>query len=395
MNDAETITLLALNKYTRRLTCALYPQLYAGIRQIWNTSKTEARSGQVKDTFQQHLKLVPRWNQDLIDKVYRSVLDELPLRLPGATAINAPKMLEDLIARVLLLNTEVMASPFSDGRKIPVKVPPADRFVHSCYKHCARSFYVKHHLLEDRPEVTSRDRQSKNLDEANDAIVRCIEDAIEELVPLDNLLSQSVPSSKQARPESRSRSRSRGRSPPPQVDRTSTPRLFDSEDEDGDATEEAVAAFEDRPPSRPPSPQAGLGESPHYSPEREWQQHDTDDFNEGNWKGNENGNDTVEPSGTPKAEGEGQVPDDTGPEDTLTIRFNPASSDEEDNRRSRSRTPISRPRRSSKPAGISINPADLPPLPQGILKSPASRPSDLELPDLDRETEGVNYFDDA
>jgi hypothetical protein len=345
MNESETITLLAINKYTRRLTCALYPQLYAGIRQIWNTSKAEAVSGQVKDTFQQHLSLVPRWNQDFIDKVYRAVLEQLPLRLPGTTSHNAAKMLEDLIARVLLLNTEVMASPFSDGTKIPVRVPPPDRFIHSCYKHCARAFYVKHYLMEDRPLVTSRDKQARNSVEANDTIMRCIEDAIEELVPLDNLLSQNVPSKKRdASPasarsrdrstgEEHSRSRSRGRSPGPAGSGgRNTPNLFETDDEGGNATDEAEAALRDTP-AHPPTPQ------PESSESSAWDITTQDHHNNG-------------------AEA-------TIPEDVLTVRFGnraQSSTDDDDDVKSRSRDSISPLPRLKRSAKSTFDPADLPPI---------------------------------
>lgn len=389
MNESETITLLAINKYTRRLTCALYPQLYAGIRQIWNTSKSEAKGGQVKDTFQQHLKLIPRWNQDLIDKVYRSVLDQLPLRLPGVTSHNAAKMLEDLIARVLLLNTEVMASPFSDGTKIPVKVPPPDRFVHSCYKHCARAFYAKHYLMEDRPQVTSRDRQARNSVEANDTIIRCIEDAIEELVPLDNLLSQGVPSTQKRDPSQtpQSRSRSRGRSPGPAPPRSKTPSLFDTDDDAGNATDEAEAALRDQPSTHDVAePDAwDVGQNPR----------DT---------GKTGGDDGYSAEGRQASRDATEDTVQSTQEDTLTVRFGDkqlSSSDDEGARRSRSRESrsiVPRPKRSAK---STINPADLPPLePAAAAKphdGPASPTEEINhgrLPSLETDVSGMDYYDD-
>jgi hypothetical protein len=188
MNEANSYTLIAKLEFSKHLTYTLYPPLYMGIKQIWETAKREAKEGHVYETFQRHLKLIPKWNQDLIDSVYHGVLENI--RFEGVSASNNGRMLDDLITKVFILSTEILAAPFTD-EKIMVKVPPGSRFLHHCYKECARHFYENAFLLEDRPQFISRIEQVKNLQKANKAIVACIENAVRRLLPME-ALTQSM-----------------------------------------------------------------------------------------------------------------------------------------------------------------------------------------------------------
>jgi uncharacterized protein DUF5764 len=380
MTDAPTYTLMAWTEYSKLLCYALYPQLYLGIRQIWDKAKQEARAGQVVDTFQRHLKLVPRWNQDLIDKVYRAVLEKLPLRLSGATSATSGKMLDDLITRVFVLTTEIMASPFK-GEKILVTVPPASRFIHNCYKECARQFYAKHYLLEDRPDKSSRYDQAKNLDKANQLIISCIEDTIRNLLPIESLLSQRVPNRDAdgdlpGRSQSRGRSHSRGRS----GERARTPNLFLSDDEDDKIQTGTPAGT-----SRAASPQ-------------------TREAAEGRPDVKEH-----EPPYIPD-ELAARVSDSSEPEEeTLTVRFDAKKtfpSDEEvaEEGRGRAARTVTPRARKGKRAPSNIDPDDLPPIfenePEGKAEEavtvPDEDPAEVKpLPPLDQEIEGMDYFEDT
>lgn len=396
MTDAPTYTLMAWTEYSKLLCYALYPQLYLGIRQIWEKAKQEARAGQVVDTFQRHLKLVPRWNQDLIDKVYRAVLEKLPLRLSGATSSTSGKMLDDLITRVFVLTTEIMASPFK-SEKILVTVPPASRFIHNCYKECARQFYAKHYLLEDRPDKSSRYDQAKNLDKANQLIISCIEDTIRNLLPIESLLSQPLPNRDAdrgdvpGRSHSRGRSQSRGRS----GERSRTPNLFLSDDEDG-----AARDFISQTP-------AGTSRAASPHPRRE-QTVVSDDMKE---------HGVQETPYLPDDLGE-RVSDSSEPEveETLTVRFDGKKtafpSDEEiaEEGRGRAARTVTPRARKGKRAPSNIDPDDLPPIfenePEDAVKPSENTPSpDASLPErsadvkplppLDQEIEGMDYFEDT
>src|SRR3982750_3172961 len=118
-NDTKSLTLVAKLEFTEHLTYTLYPPLYMGIKQIWETAKKEAKKGLVYETFQRHLKLIPKWNQDLIESVYHGLLENI--RFEGVSVTNNGRMLDDLIEKVFVLTTEIMAAPFTDS-KIMVKV---------------------------------------------------------------------------------------------------------------------------------------------------------------------------------------------------------------------------------------------------------------------------------
>ena len=227
MEKSKSDTLYRLTEFSKHLYYSLYPPLYKGIKQIWDASKKEAKPGHVYETFQEHLKNIPKWNQDLIDKVYQRITQNIRFEnttTPEATA----KFLDDLITKVFLLTTEMLAAP-SGGEKIMVKVPPGSKFVHHCYKECARQFYGCAFLMEDRPQLINSLKKLENMRECNELIIRCIENAVRRLLPLDSLLEQkptTYPVLEEERPQSpenrassrsrsrTSRSRSRAGSPP-------------------------------------------------------------------------------------------------------------------------------------------------------------------------------------
>ena len=244
--EYQSFTLFRKAEYSKTLSYALYPPLYQGLRQIWDAAKKEAKTGHVYETFQEHLRNIPKWNQDLIEKVYQKVVENIRFENASSPAATA-KLLEDLITRVFLLTTEILAGHTSDD-KILVKVPPGSRFVHHCYKECARRVYENALLMEDRPQYISSVDRLKNLQKCNKLIIASIDNTVRRLLPLESLLdqkparlvgrhsqpndSQSPVRSRSITPTSRSRSRSKSRGPSPTPPPThDISGLFESESE--------------------------------------------------------------------------------------------------------------------------------------------------------------------
>ena len=80
----------------------------------------------------------------------------------------------------------------NNSSKIKITVPKGDKFIHCCYKECARVFFENPTLVEDRMDRITRMEQSKNLQKAYKLIMTSIENTIRNLLPIESLLREQV-----------------------------------------------------------------------------------------------------------------------------------------------------------------------------------------------------------
>jgi len=176
----EKNILVAKTEFTKFLSYKLMPCLYQGIKHIWKTSKMSAPKGQVYVEFQNNLRQVKIWNQDVIENEYDRIVQRTKC-----------KYLDDIIKKIFVLNTQILAADngkINEKRKIKVQVPPASKFLHHCYQECARCFYENVMLMDDRPEFVTQMQQSENLQKSYKIIINCIENTIRNLLPIEDLL---------------------------------------------------------------------------------------------------------------------------------------------------------------------------------------------------------------
>lgn len=176
---------IAKKEFTTLLILNLYPSIYQGLRSIWDDAKRTSPPKQVYDNFQERLTKVRKWNHDIISSEYSRIVKNL----------KGDWNLEDLIKKIFVVNTQILASTNgSQTKQIKVKVPKGENFLHCCYKETARAFYEHPLLFEDRPITISRIEMSKNLQKAYKIIMNCIEMAILNLLPMNSLLKESYDS---------------------------------------------------------------------------------------------------------------------------------------------------------------------------------------------------------
>lgn len=192
MDDSKNVLIVACSEYTDILCQKLYKQIYQGLRYYWDVSKKNAPPGSVYQEFQRNLRLIKKWNQDIIDNEYKRVVEKCGC-----------EYLEDLIKQVFVLYTQVLSSVPANGnfhQKIKLHVPKGDKFLHCCYKECARVFYESVWYFEDRPEVMPKIDQAKNLQKAYNLIRKCIKTTIREMLPIESLIQQGFSTDGEATP---------------------------------------------------------------------------------------------------------------------------------------------------------------------------------------------------
>lgn len=173
----------AKKEYTKKLVNVLALPIYQGIQSIYEQAKQasdEANHQNYLRTFQILLREVPRWNQDIIDTEHNRIVLE--------TKCN---WLNNLIRAVFISHVKVLSAVRMGGgyKKIKLNVPSSSKFVHTCYVEAARAFYKNPYLLShDVADI----KVHKNMVEALGLIKDAIKDAIERLIPFQQIIYEYV-----------------------------------------------------------------------------------------------------------------------------------------------------------------------------------------------------------
>lgn len=181
----------AKNEYTKLLTSYLTPCITEGFISLYEDAKNEKEEKR-KDSryddyseiqiFQDFIKKIPKWNQDIIDKesdriIQRSKCDWLERLLYGVFVSNA---------KVLSI---VRIQPKKDD-KMRLKIPKLRNFIHKCYVECGRELYKVAYLFDDE-DITSIEKQ-KNIRDINSIVREGVIEAVRKLLPIQDILKDCI-----------------------------------------------------------------------------------------------------------------------------------------------------------------------------------------------------------
>jgi hypothetical protein len=181
----------AKNEYTKLLTSYLTPCITEGFISLYDDAKNEKEEKR-KDSryddyseiqiFQDFIKKIPKWNQDIIDKesdriIQRSKCDWLDRLLYGVFVSNA---------KVLSI---VRIQPKKDD-KMRLKIPKLRNFIHKCYVECGRELYKVAYLFDDE-DITSIEKQ-KNVRDINSIVRDGVIEAVRKLLPIQDILKDCI-----------------------------------------------------------------------------------------------------------------------------------------------------------------------------------------------------------
>lgn len=181
----------AKNEYTKLLTSYLTPCITEGFISLYEDAKNEKeekRNDSRYDDyseiqiFQDFIKKIPKWNQDIIDKesdriIHRSKCDWLDRLLYGVFVSNA---------KVLSI---VRIQPKKDD-KMRLKIPKLRNFIHKCYVECGRELYKVAYLFDDE-DITSIEKQ-KNVRDINSIVREGVIEAVRKLLPIQDILKDCI-----------------------------------------------------------------------------------------------------------------------------------------------------------------------------------------------------------
>ena len=173
----------AKKEYTKKLVNLLTVPIYQGIQSIYDQARQasdEAGHQNYLRTFQILLRDIPKWNQDVIDTEHNRIILE--------TKCN---WLHNLIKAVFISHVKVLSAVRmgSGIKQIKLNIPSSSKFVHTCYVEAAKTFYKNPFLFyHDVQDVNIH----KNMVDAIELIKRAVYDAIERLIPFQQIIYEYV-----------------------------------------------------------------------------------------------------------------------------------------------------------------------------------------------------------
>ena len=164
----------AKEQYTKELSHILQPRLYEGISFLYDEAESEGH-------FQELLRNIPRWNQNMIEYEVDRIIKK-----------SKCDWLHDLVCAVFISNTKILTAvrTVNTNRKINLKIPNLNKFIHNCYIECAREFYKNPFLMDRNSEEISVIDKQRNMRESLSIVDICISTAVRKMLPFQQIIKK-------------------------------------------------------------------------------------------------------------------------------------------------------------------------------------------------------------
>ncbi len=195
-----TIWEAAKQEWTRHICNLLVPVIEEGFRNIYTNCEHATQQQQQQDDdesdnnvavagvitgFQQTLKNIPKWNQEIIDQEYDRIIKEL-------SSDESQDVLDDLIkaaftSHILILTSVNLSCEIN--KKVEMNIPSTKRFIHKIYIESARVFYRNPHLFATGfNDLRGEYRHHKNAARIETIICNSVDETIRKLMPIKTIL---------------------------------------------------------------------------------------------------------------------------------------------------------------------------------------------------------------
>ncbi len=181
----------AKKRYIEQLQQIMTPRLYEGFESIYENSlellenEYESKNQQTKSiarVFQEALKEIPLWNQDIIDHEFERIVK-----------VSNCDYIEDLIEAVFIAESKILTSVqiHKNKTKMKVHVPRGSHFMHRCYINSAREIYNNPYVFNHSRELTPKEKHD-NTRQIIHMINEGITSTIRSMLPIRDILKQSM-----------------------------------------------------------------------------------------------------------------------------------------------------------------------------------------------------------
>lgn len=168
------------NEWGARLITILTPLIIDGYKSILDEAIKLCRDNGEMDkylmTFQNFISRIPKWNQTIIETERKRICDK-----------SGCSYLEDLVTCVHIIQLKILTSMRvgQKQKKVDIKIPKLDDFVHKTYINVARKVYKNVYLFEiNIPPLNIQ----KNHRELEIIVQECILNTLRESIPVEAIL---------------------------------------------------------------------------------------------------------------------------------------------------------------------------------------------------------------
>jgi hypothetical protein len=166
----------AEHKYMAKLTSVMAPVMIDAFADLFQEAKKVAQGRKVLVQYQALLREVKNWNNTIVKQHTEAI-------------IKSCSMFPNLLAAVFVILVKIMSSVriSSECKKLNIKLPTNDVFVHSCYMATAASLYEDPYVMVD--DVSDIERRAN----ITARITKAVRDVIEDFIPIQQILDTYIP----------------------------------------------------------------------------------------------------------------------------------------------------------------------------------------------------------
>jgi hypothetical protein len=174
--DSTAILVEAERKFMIKLCNAMTPVMIDSFYEMYKKAIEVSKGRQTLIHYQTLLQEVPHWNNTIVKQHADAI-------------IKSCSMFPNLLAAVFVISVKIMSAVriSSDSKKINIKLPSNDVFVHSCYIAVAKSLYEDPYVIVDK--MSDQDRRIK----MGARFSELIKEVVDDFIPVQQILDTYIP----------------------------------------------------------------------------------------------------------------------------------------------------------------------------------------------------------
>lgn len=169
--DNLNILVEAKREYLEQLSILMCPVMIDVFDEMYQEAYNLSKGRKVLMMFQNLLRDVPQWNETMAKQHTDNIA-------------NRCAWFKDLVAAVFVSSVKILSAVrlSKESKKLSVKLPSNEVFIHSCYKNVAKDLYTNPYVFTDNQSEHDRN------DKLYDRFSRCVENTVKELIPVQEIL---------------------------------------------------------------------------------------------------------------------------------------------------------------------------------------------------------------
>jgi hypothetical protein len=169
--DNLNILVEAKREYMEQLSILICPVMIDVFDAMYQEAHTLSKNRKVLIMFQKLLKDVPEWSETMAKQHTDNIADRCA-------------WFKDLVAAVFVSSVKILSAVrlSQDTKKMSVKLPTNEVFIHTCYKNAAKDLYKDPYVFTENQSEHSRN------DALYERFALCVENTVKELIPVQQIL---------------------------------------------------------------------------------------------------------------------------------------------------------------------------------------------------------------